>query len=208
MKKGFTLVEVLVVISVLSLVGVLVLTIFTRSLQGNNKSQILSAIKQNGQSVLENIDKTIRDSDIVVCPVINPPDTGASSANLVVRSGGVYTRYRFIDPSPAINPTMNGLIQQDNPTKQNVQDSDPLREETDPEFVNRICTLVDPMSQTATNILTDTDTQSGVSVESGLFTRSRSAGFKDQVIIKFNLKPGISAPQIDAVSFQTTIQLR
>ena len=55
--------------------------------------------------------------------------------------------------------------------------------------------------------------QSGVSVENGLFSRDKSAGFMDQVTIKFDLKPGLGASQavagqIDPVSFQTTIQLR
>ncbi len=62
-------------------------------------------------------------------------------------------------------------------------------------------------------ILTDTKSQTGISVESGLFTRDRSAGFKDQVTIKFIVKPGVQAPaavagQIDPVTFQTTVELR
>ena len=197
-KKGFTLVEILVVIAILSVLGVLILTIFTRTLRGSNKSQIIGKIKQNGQSVLEQMDKTVRNSDKVVCVI---------SSNLVVVKNGIYTRYRFIPPTSSAN----GLIQQDNPAKQNVQDSNPPSEETDSEFKNRVCTIDDSMSEAL--IITDTNLQTGVSVENGLFTRDSPAGFLDQVTISFVLKPAVNASQavagqIDPVSFQTTIQLR
>lgn len=195
MKKGFTLVEVLVVIAALSVIGIIVLTIFSRSLRGSNKSQILGSIKQNGQSVLENMDKTVRNADNVVCPSTTSPD----NRTLVVRSGGIYTRYRFV----------GSLIQKDNPEKQT--DSATGKEETDPVFVNRVCLFSDPMPQAT--VLTDTNSQKGVSVVTGQFTRNRPAGFSDQVTIKFDLKSGVGAPpsvagQIDPVSFETTIQLR
>lgn len=199
---GFTLIEMLIVISILSVLGVLILTIFTRTLKGNNKSQIIESIKQNGQSVLEIMDKTIRDSDNAVC--ISP-----DNKNLVVVKNGIYARYRFI--APVVSPSSNGFIQQDNPDRINVEGSNPVRKETDSELVSRVCGNSDPMPNAIT--LTDTNSQTGVSVENGLFTRDKSAGYKDQVTIKFDLWPGKGAPQsvtgqIDPVSFQTTIQLR
>lgn len=208
-KNAFTLVEMLVVIALLSIFGILILTIFTRSLRGGNKSQIIGIIKQNGQSVLEQMDKTIRNADNVVCLSNDNPST-----TLIVVQKGIYTRYRFILPSPPppAVPTVNGLIQQDNPSKQPVAGSNPPREETDSELKNRICAVANQMSQPPT-ILTDTNPTTGVSVENGSFTPDKSAGFRDQITIKFNLNPGVEAPevirgQIDAVSFQTTIQLR
>ncbi len=193
--KGFTLVEVLVVIGVLSIIGVIVLTIFSRSLRGSNKAQILSSIKQNGQVVLENMDKTFRSADNVVCPSMISPDNRI----LVVRSSGIYTRYRFV----------GSLIQQDHPKKQ--LDSATGKEETDPAFINRVCLFSDPMPQAT--VLTDTNTKTGVLVLNGLFVRSKPAGFSDQVTVKFDLKPGVGAPaavagQIDPVHFETTVQLR
>lgn len=209
-KSGFTLVELLVVMAIMAIFGTLTLTIFTNTLKGSNKSQVIGVIKQNGQAVLETMDKTIRNSDNVVCPFITPPTTTASSDILVVVKNGIYTRYKFID---TINsPATNGLIQQDSPAKQNVQNSNPPRQETDADLVNRVCLgsyeKVEPVI-----ILTDTNPQSGVSVEKGLFTREKSAGFMDQVTIDFNIKPGVGAPasvtgQIDPVNFKTTIQLR
>lgn len=207
-NKGFTLAEVLVVMGVLSIVGVLVLVIFSQSLRGSNKSQILIAIKQNGQSVLETMTNMIRNADHIVCPAITPPNTTASSPNLVVVSKGIYTRYRFIPFNPS-TPNSNGLIQQDNPAKQ----TDPAtsKEETDTVFVNRVCVVDNPMIGAV--VLTDTNPQNGVSLISGSFERGRQAGFKDIVTIKFSLGPGKEAPkaiagQIDPVTFQTTIELR
>lgn len=197
-KSGFTLVEMLVVMSVLSIVSVFILNIFTRTLRGSNKSQIISTIKQNGQSVLDAMDKTVRNADNIVC-VSTPP------VNLIVIKNGIYTRYRFIPPSV----TVNGFIQQDNPSKQ--IDSQTNKEETDSALVNRICASADPMLQPVA--LTDTKTQTGVSVANGLFVRDRSGGFRDQLTIKFDIGPPVGSPQaisgqIDSVSFQTTIQLR
>jgi len=205
-KKGFTLVEMLVVIAVLSIIGILILTIFTRTLKGTNKSQILGAIKQNGQSVLETLTSSIRNADNVVCPAIIPPATTASSGTLVIVTQGIYTRYRFIAAG-----ANNGLIQQDNPAKQTVAGSNPPREETDAEFVDRVCTIGSIMPTPI--ILTDTNPQSGVSLANGSFTRNRPAGFKDSVKVTFVVSPGIGAlptliNEIDPVTFETTIQLR
>lgn len=195
-SAGFTLVEVLVVIGVLSIAGVLVLTIFSNTLKGSNKSQILISIKQNGQSVLETMTSSIRNADDIVC---------ASSTDLVIKNKGTYTRYRFITPATF----SNGLVQQDNPIK----DTDPAtgKEETDAVFVNRVCTPDNPM--VAATVLTDTNPQSGVSLINGSFTIDRSAGFKDGVKINFSLSHAVKAlpsvaGQIDPVTFETTIQLR
>lgn len=198
-SNAFTLVEILVVISVLSVVGVIILTIFTRTLKGNNKAQILSSIKQNGQAVLENMDKTIRGADNpVVC--ISP-----SKDTIVVVQAGKYTRYKFLAPIP---DTANGLIQQDNPVQPAVGNNSDIKL-----FKDNVCT--DPMGTDALviNTLTDTNLQSGVSVESCSFTKNPSPGFKDTVTIKFQLKPALKAPlavagQIDPVNFETTVQLR
>ena len=207
-RSGFTLVEVLVVMGVLSIVGVLVLIIFSQSLKGTNKSQILISIKQNGQSVLESMTSVVRNADNIVCPAITPPATSAPpSPNLVIVSKGIYTRYRFIPQIAGSNS--NGLIQQDNPVKQ--MDPATGKEETDSVFVNRVCVLDNPMINPI--VLTDTNVQNGVSLKSGSFIRERPAGFKEGVKINFSLGPAVQAlpsvaGQIDDVVFETTIQLR
>lgn len=210
MRKGFTLVEVLVAISLLSIFGVLIVTIFTRTLKGGNKTQIITTIKQNGQSVLEVMDKTIRNADNLVCPTITDAcnsTTPSSCKNLVIKSNGIYTRYRFIDPTSS--PPVNGSILKDNPVKG--VDPSTGREYADPAFINKICNQSDPLDNPI--ILTDNNTQTGVSVISGSFKNYPLSGYKDQVTIMFDLKPGVGvgqavAGQIDTVNFQTTIQLR
>lgn len=210
-QRGLTLVELLIVIAVLAIAGTLILNIFTSTLRGSNKTQILGVIKQNGQAVLETMDKTVRNADNVVCISLN-------KTSLVVVNKGTYTRYRFVPPAP----NANGFIQQDNPTKQIPQGQS--QEETDPDFASRVCSDNDLMNQ-STNVttLTDTNPQTGVSMncieenctptENAVFTRDRSSGFKDQVTIKFIVGPGVDASssirgQIDPVRFATTITLR
>lgn len=210
-KKGFTLVELLVVIAILSFLGAMILSIFTSSLKGSNKSQIISVIKENGQSVLDSMDKNIRNSDRVVC-VINTIPPGPT---LVSVKQGIYTRYRLI----ATSQISNGYITQEtlNLPSSPPPSSDPNLYVRD--FENTVCN--DPSQ--SFQILTDTSTQTGVSADcfgtppdcntNKPFARSKSAGFKDQITIKFVLKPGISAPssvagQIDPVVFQTSIDLR
>ena len=200
-ERGFTLAEILVVMAIVAIVGMIMVLIFANTLRGSNKSQILSVMKQNGQAVLDNIDRTIRSSDNIICPsYAGLTDTTSSSDTMAVVRNGTYTRYRFMSPPPS----ENGLIQQDIPIK--------AIEETDAEFISRICGSSDPMIQQPV-ILTDTNIQTGVSVENGSFARNRSAGFKDQVTVKFDLKPGVGAPQIiasqiDPQTYQTTIELR
>lgn len=199
MKSGFTLVEILVVIAVLSIVGLLVLYIFTNSLRGSNKAQILSSIKKNGQAVLETMDKTVRNSDNVVC--VSQPST-----SLVIVKNGIYTRYRFIP----LKSSANGEIRQDNPVKQINPSTN--KEETDTVFVNRVCLEADPI-MSGYKILTDTNLQTGVSIQNGTFTPGKQAGFRDTVTISFEVAPGVGAPaaiagQIDPVKFTTTVGLR
>lgn len=197
LENGFTLVEILVVIAIIAIVGTMLVAIFYSTLRGSNKAQILAIIKQNGQAVLENMDKTIRDADNVACNSLD-------GATLVIVKNGIYTRYRFFPPSASTN----GVIQQDNPVQPASGNNSDIKL-----FKDNVCS--DPMGTDSpvVNTLTDINTLSGISVENGSFTRDKPAGFKDQITVKFDLRPGVSVPasisgQIDPVSFQTAIQLR
>lgn len=195
MNKGFTLVEILVVIAIIAIVGTMLVAIFSSALRGSNKAQILAVIKQNGQAVLENMDKIIRGADNVVC---------SGEQTLVIVKDGIYIRYKFSPPSA----NTNGVIQQDNPVQPATGNNSDIKL-----FKDNVCS--DPMGTDSpvVNTLNDNNILSGISVENGAFTRDKSAGFKDQIIIKFDLRPGVDVPaaisgQIDPVSFQTAIQLR
>lgn len=197
MKNGFTLAEVLVVIAVMAVIGTFLLAIFSSTLRGSNKSQILSSIKQNGQAVLEKIDKEVRRADNIIC-VSNDGST------LVIFKSKIYTRFRFIPPASS----SNGIIAQDNP----VQPTD--NQEL---FLNNICSdpLVNPV------VLTDNNPRSGVSVENAekdgvkehVFEGDKPTGPQDQITIKFNLKAAVEVPpaiadSVGSVTFQTTVQCR
>lgn len=204
---GFTLAEILVVLGILSILGLIVLTIFTRSLRGTNKTQIILAIKENGQSVLETIDKAIRSSDNLVCPALPAGVMKISSNTLVIFKEGLYTRYRISLPDDSTtSPTclQNGCITVDLPTKT-------AEETTDQLFINRVCNSTDPL--VSPTILTDTDPDKGVLLSGGIFSLDRKAGFKDSMTVEFTLKappgaPSAVAGQIDPVTFETTVQLR
>lgn len=210
MNKGFTLVEILVVIVLVAIAGTMLITIFANTLRGSNKSQILAVIKQNGQAVLDKISKDIRDSDNVLC-------TNQYGDTLVVVKNGIYTRYRFIPPRNT-NATLgscgsllgdaNGCIQQDNPVQPATGVNSDIKF-----FKDNVCT--DPMGTDApiVNTLTDTKTLSGISVENGQFLRDKPAGYREQVTVKFELKAGVDVPpaisdQVGTINFQTSIQLR
>lgn len=193
MNKGFTLAEILVAMAIITILGMIIVVIFSNTLRGSNKSQLLAVIKQNGQAVLEKMDKIIRASDNVICPkAVNTP-----SNTLVVEQKGVYTRFLLnLQTSGA-----NGWIKQDNP----IPPSGDIGS-----FLNTVCD--DPPDPNAT-LLTDTNTKTGVSVVGGSFIRDRQSGFKDKVTVEFSLSPGVAAPQviagqIDPVKFQTTVVLR
>lgn len=195
-KDGFTLVEILVVIAIISIIGVVMVAIFTNTLRGSNKSQILAAVKQNGQAVLESMDKTVRGADYVIC--VTP-----SGTTLVVVKNGNYTRYRMF----ASTASDNGSIQQDFPVQP--------QQSIIAAFLTSICTDTDPA--VLPQVLTDVNQQTGVSVQkvsgANFFTPNPGAGSKDSVTIKFRLGPAIGAPsviagQVDPVTFQTTVQLR
>ncbi|MDD5416008.1 MAG: prepilin-type N-terminal cleavage/methylation domain-containing protein [Candidatus Daviesbacteria bacterium] len=205
-NKGFTLAEILVVMAIVAIVGLIMVVIFTNTLRGSNKSQILSIMKQNGQAVLDSIDRVIRNSDGVACPVSGSSDT------IVIVKNGTYSRYRVVSanstpgsaPAVCIGTGKNGCIILDNPT--------PSPSEITPQlFFNRICGSIDPMS--SAQILTDTNSLTGVSIDSGLFTVSKPSGFKAVVTVNFTLGPGVDVPQIvrnqiGSVINRTTIELR
>ena len=194
--KGFTLVEMLVVMAILSIVGVLIVAIFTNTLRGSNKSQILLAIKQNGQAVLETMDKSIRNADELIC---------IGNNSIVVRSKqGEYIRYTIIlDPSKKTN----GSILYDNPVQSAEQSYESFKADA--------CNIFGAVDLSSPVILTDTREQSGVSVVGGSFSRNQSADadFEDVITIQFVLARGVKAPvvltgQIDPVTFQTSVELR
>lgn len=189
-KNAFTLVEILVVISIMAIMGLILTEVFIRSLRGGNKAEVLAIIKQNGQSVLENMDKNIRNSDSVVC-------TDNLGEVLVLEKGGIYTRYRLI----------TGQLAEDHPVL--------LQNTPQDLFLTDVCNNSNYPLDVIPAVLTDSEkvtvAKPGVSMK--IFTNTKASGFKAIVTINFLLKPGQAIPksvagQIDPVPFVTTIQVR
>lgn len=179
--RGFTLVEILVAIAIITIVGTMIVAIFASTLRGSSKAQILAVIKQNGQASMEIMDKTIRNADNVIC-------VSSDRSAIAIRKSDIYTRFKFVAPTG----TANGYLQQDNPV-----------------LPGDLCSGL-PINSL---VLTDTNPQSGVSVDSGSFIKDKPYGTRDEITIKFTLKPGLGVPsalsgQIDPVAFQTSVYCR
>lgn len=202
--RGFTLIEALIAVTLFAVIGIVAADLLNRSFQGNNKATLISRLKQNGQSALNIMGEAIRNSDAVICTGAYPnsgppPDPAYASDTIVIVKNGVYTRFRFY-LQKALS-AKNGYIAQDLITL-NGQN-------------NQV--LCDPgQLPTTTNqaYLTDTDTESGVSIKTGGFDYVKKDGVKDLVTIKFSMSQGINAVKgadtqtSSDVSFETTINLR
>lgn len=185
-SKAFTIVEILVVLAVISIIGVIITEIFFNTLKGSNKSNLISKIKQNGQTALDTMDKTIRNADNVVCPVVIDGNMSASSDILVIEKDGKYTRFSLQQPTGK-----NSYLAIDNPAA----------------FDNSVC---DP-SSVDINITDKNNIK--ITKDSSIFTRNKVSGFNDVVSIEFKVSPGIGiseslSSQIDPIPFVTSIQLR
>lgn len=62
-RRGFTLVELLVVLGLLSITVVSTLMFLTSTLKGSNQATIITEVKQNGQIVLDLLEREIRGSN-------------------------------------------------------------------------------------------------------------------------------------------------
>ncbi len=190
MKKkidGFTLIEILVVIAILTVIGVILTEIFFRTVRGNSKAELISRIKQNGQTALETIDKTLRSADGIVC-------TNADSSAILFVKSGVYTRYRYNSATSSIN----GSLSIDYPTS-----GDCSAPTVNSAYLTDLGSA-DPKTGVSVSQTLGT---------SGVFIRTKQAGVKDIVAISFDVTSPIGLPaylknQIDPSSFQTTVELR
>lgn len=214
--NGFTLAEILVTIGVASVILLILTEIFFSSLRGGTKSQLLTILDQTGKSILDNMDKNIRNSELVMCPQFTDNPSMAIGNSLVIFRNGEYIRYRYIEGDENFAgsikrdiPVPNGTDEQQNPDvfARTVCDS----ELTD--YIDSLIVLTDNNLRT-----TDNKLRTGVEVfppdGGAVFTRTKALGSnKDSVSVKFKLAPvnqaGLKIPgQIDPVLFSTTIELR
>ncbi len=196
--NGFSLAEILVVIAVVGVVGIIITDIFLSSIRGSNKASVIENIKRNGQTALESMDKTIRNSKLILCPILPLTGTTVSDYVIIQVQDGSYIRYRF---SPTIGNN-NGQILVDTPQPS----------ATDINNLTSYCSSSTNITNQSS--LTDANARTGVSIEtSGFVTINTKEGYEDIITINFNVKPAVLAPkayagQVDAENFETTIGLR
>lgn len=191
-SSGFTLLEALITVAIVGVVGLILADILARGFKNTNKTQLLGTIKQNGQSALNIIDQTIRNSNAVVCTLATPP-------TITVVKDNKYTRFVLVSETGS----SNGYI-----TQESLAFTNPPE---DPDASLAVCSAP-PVSPPV--IITDTNPTTGVSLKSGgKFSEADGNGGKSAVGIEFSLGPGINSPkgvegQTDPITFSTTVQLR
>lgn len=196
-RKGFTLIEALIAVSIFAVIGVLSLDLLNRSLQGSSKADVLLKIKQNGQVITSGLEDAIRNSESVTC-VGEYPDILHPNTTLVLTNKGKFVRYRMY-LEDTLND-QNGFIAKDSPSKPPY-----------PEEITQLC--ASDSLQTGISPLSDTDPVNGVSLKNGSFKINPKEGFKDIVDIELKFGPGVNTPktvesQINPVSFRTSVILR
>lgn len=87
-QSAFTLVELLVVMGMLGIITGASLLFLTNILKGSNQARIVSEVKQNGQTVLDSVDRQIRNAQEVNNTA--PPLGSASAIELVLNGGNLY----------------------------------------------------------------------------------------------------------------------
>ena len=126
-ERGFTLVEVLIVLTILLVIGSIIGTILFSSLRGANKTNTLSAVRQNGNYAITQISKIVRSANeyelstdgilyASSCEVLAPPIPTPTPA--------VITKYNYLkitsDSVETIffcnsNPDVGMIFQNGNP---------------------------------------------------------------------------------------------
>lgn len=88
-EDGFTLVEMIVVVALLSIVGLIAVEIFFTSLRGSTKTEILKEIKQNGGYAITTMEIMIRNAQGVVSSC-----SGVSGSITIENSDGNDTTFQ------------------------------------------------------------------------------------------------------------------
>lgn len=197
--SGFTLIEVLVGIAVIGVIGFMTADILARSFRTSDKTQLMSNVKQNGQTALNILEQTIRTSGKILC---TGNLRGGSDDTIALERSGEYIRFSF-HPETG---TSNGYITQEllSVSDFNTNLPDYCANES----------LTGKFSVSKNLTLTDINTVSGVSVGQGSFQKLAGGnGYKDAVEIRFRVKPAVLAgstveKQLDPVEFQATVGLR
>jgi prepilin-type N-terminal cleavage/methylation domain-containing protein len=73
-QQGFTLIEILVVIAIIGILTGITSDIFIQIIRGSNKANVVTEIKQNGDNILNQLERTIRNAEEITA--VGSTDTG------------------------------------------------------------------------------------------------------------------------------------
>ncbi|MDQ3098434.1 MAG: type II secretion system GspH family protein [bacterium] len=92
-EQGFTLIEILVVIAIVGVLTGITSDIFIQIVRGSNKANVVTEIKQNGDNVLNQLERTIRNAEEITA-------MGGSNTSWTT----VSTSVPWIDVSSVVSP--------------------------------------------------------------------------------------------------------
>lgn len=198
-RSGYTLIEFLIVIGILSISLGSVFMILTSVIKGSNQANISAEVKQNGQAVMEDLERQIRtakDIRLMQGAELTPGTMHGNSGLVLTKPTGEYV-YIICDKDTAAPPTYNGWIGIFSDTS----NSPPTT------------------SASYQSLTAKTDLVSGVDIDctSGVlggkaFQVSPVTSSVKGVTIGFTVNQGINAPSrvdfLANVKFQTVISLR
>ncbi|OGD94075.1 hypothetical protein A2697_03660 [Candidatus Curtissbacteria bacterium RIFCSPHIGHO2_01_FULL_41_44] len=192
LSKGFTLIELLVVLGILVIGVGSTLLFLTSILRGTNQANVTAEVKQNGQAILDSLERQIRNATDVNC--LNQSGNSTSCADAAVSDKYI----KLIRPNEnplhikcfASTGSLNGWMGVVVSTSNNPSDS-------------------------SYTTLTNSDTVSGVDIQSCSFkaTPSTSGSLSPALVnVSFVVNQGIKAPSradfLANAKFETTISLR
>lgn len=173
--KGFTLIEILVVIALLGVLGLILTNILTQVLRGQNKINTINLVKQNGQVILDKLSSEIRSAENIIC--IGKGTTSDPDNRIVLYRKGNYTRIKFKKPTASTNGSF---------TREDFIKND---------FIDITQLCANEATYNQVNSLTDDNYSKGVSIgyDNGkpIFEKQSQAGSPDLVLIRFRAKEGV-----------------
>lgn len=202
---GFTVIEVLIGVAISTTIALVLTTVLSQTLQGGNKSDLLSIVKQDGQTALTTIETSVRDSDGLAC-IYNDTSVSPRADAIVVETNGTFTRFRFYDPVTTGTPSNGYLVEDEIPSTW-------INSIPPDSGYSSLCQDSGPYGVDSPNAvkITDLDKVTGISIANAQFSNP-SPGL---VGIKFDGLPGVSAGTgieneigSNGIHFETTVEIR
>lgn len=187
-KRGFTLIELLVGLGLLAVTVGSALLFLTSVFRGSNQAAIVTEVKQNGQSVLDSLERQIRDASAARQMLVSELPQGATNG-VVLTLANARTLYAACFASA---PNANGWI-----------------------GLANMQTGVTPSLSDYKSLTNNVNVIEGVDISFCSFSAVlASTGSSSPAIVSLNftINQGVSAPSrrdfLSNAQFQTTISLR